>query len=102
MFMVRSVQKRTIFTRFACCVFGLMIFFNAADTDNSANFNTDLYEQGDKGSEESQEEVAYKIQNASLSIKIENLITPAYRHGTKIFEYLYQNPYVDILIPPPK
>ena len=97
-----SVQKRIIFTRLACCLFGLMIFFNATDTDNTTNFNTDLYEQGDKGSEESQEEVAHKIQSASLSIKIENLIIPGYRHGTKIFEYLYQNPLVDILIPTPK
>ena len=97
-----SVQKRIIFTRLACCVFGLMIFFNATDTDNTTNFNTDLYEQGDKGSEESQEEVAHKIQSTSLSIKIENLIIPGYRHGTKIFEDLYQNPLVDILIPPPK
>ena len=100
--MIGSIQNRIIFMRLACLMFGILIFFKAVDTDHTTYFNTDLYEQGDQGMEESQEEVAHKIQSASLSIKIENLIIPGYRHGTKIFEYLYQNPLVDILIPPPK
>ena len=79
-----------------------MIFFNATDTDNTTNFNTDLYEQGDQGMEESQEEVAYKTPMASIFIKIKDLTIRSLRYTTHIFEYRYQNPLVDILIPPPK
>ena len=55
-----------------------------------------------KGMEESQEEVAHKIPVSSTFIKIKDLTIRSLRYTTHIFEYRYQNPLVDILIPPPK
>ena len=100
--MIGSIQNRIIFMRLACLMFGILIFFKAVDTDHTTNFNTDLYEQGDQGMEESQEEVAYKTPIASIFIKIKDLTIRSLRYTKHIFEYRYQNPLVDILIPPPK
>ena len=62
----------------------------------------DLYEQGEKDMEESQEESAHKIPVSSTFIKIKDLTIRSLRYTIHIFEYRYQNPLVDILIPPPK
>ena len=100
--MIGSIHNRIIFMRLACCTFGLLIFFKAVDSNNARNVNTALYEQGDQGMEESQEEVAHKISIVSIFIKIKDLTIRSLRYTTHIFEYRYQNPLVDILIPPPK
>jgi hypothetical protein len=100
--MIGSLQNRIIFMRWACCMFGILFFFKVGDSNNVRNVNIDLYEQGEQGMEESQEEVAHKIPIASIFIKIKNFVTRSLRHTTHIFEYRYQNPMVDILIPPPK
>jgi hypothetical protein len=88
--------------RLACCMFGLLIFFKAVDSNNARNVYMDLYEQGEKDMEESQEEGAHKIPVSSTFIKIKDLTIRSFRYTTHIFEYRYQNPLVDILIPPPK
>ena len=52
--------------------------------------------------EESQDEGTHKIPVLSTFIKIKDLTIHSLRYTTHIFEYRYQNPLVDILIPPPK
>jgi len=88
--------------RLACCMFGLLIFFKAVDLNKARNIHIDLYEQGEKDMEESQEEGTHKIPVLSTFIKIKDLTIRSLRYTTHIFEYRYQNPLVDILIPPPK
>jgi len=88
--------------RLACCLFGLLIFFKAVDLNKARNIHIDLYEQGEKDMEESQEEGTHKIPVLSTFIKIKDLTIRSLRYTTHIFEYRYQNPLVDILIPPPK
>jgi hypothetical protein len=83
-------------------MFGLLIFFKAVDSDNARNVHIDLYEQEEKGMEESQEEDAHKIPAPRIFIKTKDLPIRFSRYTTHIFEYRYQNPLVDILIPPPK
>ena len=100
--MIELIPNRIFFMRLACCMFGLLIFFNAVDSNNARNVHMDLYEQGEKDMEESQEEGAHKIPVSSTFIKIKDLTIRSLRYTTHIFEYRYQNPLVDILVPPPK
>ena len=100
--MIRLTQNRIFFMRLACCMFGLLIFFKAVDLNKARNIHIDLYEQGEKDMEESQEEGTHKIPVLSTFIKIKDLTIRSLRYTTHIFEYRYQNPLVDILIPPPK
>ena len=100
--MIRLTQNRIFFMRLACCMFGLLIFFKAVDSNNARNVHMDLYEQGEKDMEESQEEGAHKIPVSSTFIKIKDLTIRSLRYTIHIFEYRYQNPLVDILVPPPK
>ena len=100
--MIELSQNRIFFMRLACFMFGLLIFFKAVDSDNARNVHIDLYEQGERGMEESQEEGAHKISAPRIFIKIKDLTIRFSRYTTYIFEYSYQNPFVDILIPPPK
>jgi len=83
-------------------MFGLLIFFKAVDLNKARNIHIDLYEQGEKDMEESQEEGTHKIPVLNTFIKIKDLTIRSLRYTTHIFEYRYQNPLVDILIPPPK
>ena len=100
--MIGLTQNRIFFMRLACCMFGLLIFFKAVDSNNARNVHMDLYEQGEKDMEESQEEGAHKTPISSTFIKIKDLTIRSLRYTIHIFEYRYQNPLVDILIPPPK
>ena len=100
--MIELIPNRIFFMRLACCMFGLLIFFKAVDSNNARNIHMDLYEQGEKDMEESQEEGAHKIPVSSTFIKIKDLTIRSLRYTTHIFEYRYQNPLVDILVPPPK
>ena len=100
--MIGLIQNRIFFMRLACCMFGLLIFFKAVDSNNARNIHMDLYEQGGKDMEESQEEGAHKIPVSSTFIKIKDLTIRSLRYTIHIFEYRYQNPLVDILVPPPK
>ena len=100
--MIRLTQNRIFFMRLAWCMFGLLIFFKAVDLNKARNIHIDLYEQGEKDMEESQEEGTHKIPVLSTFIKIKDLTIRSLRYTTHIFEYRYQNPLVDILIPPPK
>ena len=100
--MIELIPNRIFFMRLACCMFGLLIFFKAVDSNNARNVHIDLYEQEEKDMEESQEESTHKIPVSSTFIKIKDLTIRSLRYTTHIFEYRYQNPLVDILIPPPK
>ena len=100
--MIGLIQNNFFFMRLACCMFGLLIFFKAVDLNKARNIHIDLYEQGEKDMEESQEEGTHKIPVLSTFIKIKDLTIRSLRYTTHIFEYRYQNPLVDILIPPPK
>ena len=100
--MIGFIQNNFFFMRLACCMFGLLIFFKAVDSNKARNIHIDLYEQGEKDMEESQEGGTHKIPVLSTFIKIKDLTIRSLRYTTHIFEYRYQNPLVDILIPPPK
>ena len=100
--MIGLIQNKFFFMRLACYMFGLLIFFKAVDLNKARNIHIDLYEQGEKDMEESQEEGTHKIPVLSTFIKIKDLTIRSLRYTTHIFEYRYQNPLVDILIPPPK
>ena len=100
--MIRLIQHRDTLIRLACCVLGIMIVSKFTDPNDIRDMNSDRYEQSNKNMEESQEEDFHKITLLSRSIKIKNLITSPFKHARKIFEYRYQNPFVYILLPPPK
>ena len=100
--MIGFMQNNFFFMRLACCMFGLLIFFKAVDLNKARNIHIDLYEQGEKDMEESQEEGTHKIPVLSTFIKIKDVAIRSLRYITHIFEYRYQNILVEILIPPPK